>query len=197
MASGTGAERVRGGTGPRRVWDRWKAFCRVSTVRRTAWPSRLMPVAPRCLVPVALNAASRHGIVLIQNLGFGTRQREHPCWQRENVDGVCQGCSTHGRPDHEASVHWPEYEADRVVPHSKGGPAEICNAQVLCRTHNPTTRSVFLVEGRAPPRYLAVSLYTRAHASTHHRAGELICPRSSTRSASVARSFSACSKLMA
>ena len=52
------------------------------------------------------------------------------------VDGVCQECLKLGHPDDEARVPWSEYEADHVVPHTKGGPTVIDNAQVLCRAHN-------------------------------------------------------------
>lgn len=52
------------------------------------------------------------------------------------VDGVCQECLRQGLSDDEAKVPWNEYEADHVVPHSKGGPTTIENAQVLCRVHN-------------------------------------------------------------
>ena len=52
------------------------------------------------------------------------------------MDGVCQECSKQGLSDDEARVPWSEYEADHVVPHSKGGPTVIDNAQVLCRSHN-------------------------------------------------------------
>ena len=52
------------------------------------------------------------------------------------MDGVCQECREQGLSDEEARVPWDEYEADHVVPHSRGGPTTIENAQVLCRVHN-------------------------------------------------------------
>ena len=52
------------------------------------------------------------------------------------TDGVCHECSKAGLSDDEARVPWSEYDANHVVPHSKGGPTVIDNAQVLCRAHN-------------------------------------------------------------
>ena len=49
---------------------------------------------------------------------------------------MCQECLRLGLPEDEARVPWSEYEADHVVPHSRGGPTVIDNAQVLCRHHN-------------------------------------------------------------
>jgi 5-methylcytosine-specific restriction endonuclease McrA len=50
--------------------------------------------------------------------------------------GLCQACLKGGKSEKEATVGWPEYEADHVIPHAKGGPTKTFNAQVLCRYHN-------------------------------------------------------------
>ena len=50
--------------------------------------------------------------------------------------GLCQMCLHEGKPPEEAQVPWSEYEADHVLPHSKGGLTEVENAQVLCTYHN-------------------------------------------------------------
>ena len=53
-------------------------------------------------------------------------------------DGVCQECLKLGLSEEDAKVPWSEYEADHVVPHARGGPTVIQNAQVLCHTCNLT-----------------------------------------------------------
>jgi len=50
--------------------------------------------------------------------------------------GLCQMCLAEGKPVKEAQVPWSEYQADHVIPHSRGGATVPENAQVLCRYHN-------------------------------------------------------------
>lgn len=50
--------------------------------------------------------------------------------------GLCQQCLAEGRPEREARVSWSDYEADHVIPHSKGGKTDLSNGQLLCRYHN-------------------------------------------------------------
>ena len=50
-------------------------------------------------------------------------EREKILIYRRN-DGACQSCGK--------TVSWSEYEADHVLPHSKGGATNISNGQVLC-----------------------------------------------------------------
>lgn len=51
-------------------------------------------------------------------------------------DGLCQKCLEEGVNEKEAKVSWSDYEADHVLPHSKGGRTEVFNGQVLCKHHN-------------------------------------------------------------
>lgn len=55
-------------------------------------------------------------------------------YRRDN--GLCQMCLEEGKPEREALVPWTEYQADHVIPHSRGGQTVVENAQVLCRYHN-------------------------------------------------------------
>lgn len=50
--------------------------------------------------------------------------------------GLCQACLEEEKPEEEARVPWNEYEADHVVPHTRGGDTAVANGQVLCRYHN-------------------------------------------------------------
>jgi len=65
--------------------------------------------------------------------GFSEAERI-AIYRRDN--GLCQRCLAEGKPQREARVPWSEYEADHVIPHSKGGLTDVENAQVLCRYHN-------------------------------------------------------------
>jgi len=57
-------------------------------------------------------------------------------YRRDN--GLCQMCLQEGKPEKECRVPWSQYDADHVVPHAKGGPTTVENAQVLCAHHNRT-----------------------------------------------------------
>ena len=65
--------------------------------------------------------------------GFNEAERI-TIYRRDN--GRCQACLAEGKPDRECIVPWPEYDADHVVPHSRGGQTVVENAQLLCRYHN-------------------------------------------------------------
>ena len=57
-------------------------------------------------------------------------------------NGLCQACLAEGKREGEALVSWSEYEADHVLPHSKGGQTVTANGQVLCRYHNQLKSNV-------------------------------------------------------
>jgi hypothetical protein len=50
--------------------------------------------------------------------------------------GLCQQCLREGKPEKEAKVSWSNYQADHVLPHSKGGQTIIENGELLCAYHN-------------------------------------------------------------
>ena len=39
-------------------------------------------------------------------------------------------------PEKEVKVSWSKYQADQVLPHSKGGETVIENGELLCSYHN-------------------------------------------------------------
>lgn len=50
--------------------------------------------------------------------------------------GLCQECLRGSKPEKEARVSWSKYQADHVLPHSKGGETRIENGELLCSFHN-------------------------------------------------------------
>lgn len=50
--------------------------------------------------------------------------------------GLCQQCLREEKTENEAKVSWSNYQADHVIPHSKGGRTIIENAELLCAYHN-------------------------------------------------------------
>ncbi len=55
-------------------------------------------------------------------------------YRRDN--GLCQQCLREGKPEEKAAVSWSKYQADHVIPHSKGGQTIVENAELLCQTCN-------------------------------------------------------------
>ncbi len=53
-----------------------------------------------------------------------------------NGKGLCQECLREGKPEKEARVGWSNYQADHVLPHSKGGQTILENGELLCSYHN-------------------------------------------------------------
>jgi hypothetical protein len=53
-----------------------------------------------------------------------------------NGKGLCQQCLRDKKPENEARVSWAEYQADHVLPHSKGGKTVVENGELLCAYHN-------------------------------------------------------------
>lgn len=50
--------------------------------------------------------------------------------------GLCQQCLREDKPDNEAKVSWSNFQADHVLPHSKGGRTVVENGELLCSYHN-------------------------------------------------------------
>lgn len=50
--------------------------------------------------------------------------------------GFCQKCLREGKSENESKVSWSNYQADHVLPHSKGGKTDVENGELLCSYHN-------------------------------------------------------------
>lgn len=68
-----------------------------------------------------------------QNRAFSELQRII-IYRRDK--GFCQQCLREEKPENECRVSWSEYQADHVVPHSRGGRTVIENGELLCAHHN-------------------------------------------------------------
>lgn len=55
--------------------------------------------------------------------------------------GLCQVCLREEKPEDEARVSWTDYQADHVLPHSKGGQTVLENSELLCAYHNQSKGS--------------------------------------------------------
>lgn len=53
-----------------------------------------------------------------------------------NANGLCKACLQEGKSEKESLIPWDEFDADHVLPHSKGGKTELQNSQLLCSHHN-------------------------------------------------------------
>ncbi len=67
------------------------------------------------------------------NRAFNESQRIN-IYRRDH--GVCQRCIEEGLPEKESTISWEDFQADHIVPWSKGGETTIENAQLLCARHN-------------------------------------------------------------
>lgn len=79
-------------------------------------------------------AEKDHGILAKDSRRVFSESDRIEIYRRDN--GICSVCIDEGLPELEARVPWSEFEADHIMPHTLGGPTEIWNGQVLCRTHN-------------------------------------------------------------
>lgn len=67
------------------------------------------------------------------NRAFNESQRIN-IYRRDH--GICQRCIEEGISEKEATISWENFQADHIVPWSKGGETTIENAQLLCARHN-------------------------------------------------------------
>ena len=97
---------------------------------------REMDVRHRVLRQLFFNYAKEqgHGIIVKDERRAFDEAARISIYRRD--DGMCQMCLDEDKPESEARVPWREYDADHVLPHSRGGRAAIENGRVLCRYHN-------------------------------------------------------------
>ena len=80
-----------------------------------------------------LNDNSHEFILKDTNRAFNEAQRIS-IYRRDK--GICQDCINTGLSEKESTVSWDKYQADHIIPHTRGGSTSEDNAQVLCASHN-------------------------------------------------------------
>ena len=123
-------------------YNRWKTYDEVSDTDLLTFSNRRqqgesdLEVRDMILRQIFFKYSSDNNIELKAkdtNRGFSELQR---ILIYRKGRGLCQQCLREGMPEKEAKVSWSKYQADHVLPHSKGGETIISNGELLCATHN-------------------------------------------------------------
>lgn len=123
-------------------YNRWKTYDEVSDTDLLTFSNRRqqgetdLEVRDMILRQIFFKYSSDNNIELKAkdtNRGFSELQR---ILIYRKGRGLCQQCLRDGMPEKEAKVSWSKYQADHVLPHSKGGETIISNGELLCATHN-------------------------------------------------------------
>ncbi len=92
----------------------------------------------RILRQVFFDYAKEHDVAILTKDGRRAFSEAERIAVYRRDSGLCQMCLGEEKPNKECRVPWSQYDADHVVPHSKGGSTTFENAQVLCAYHNRT-----------------------------------------------------------
>lgn len=122
--------------------ERWKTFDEqtdhdlLSFSNRRQQSSNDMETRDRILRQIFFEYSKDKGVVIKdkdEKRAFSELERI-TIYRKAN--GLCAECIREGKPELEARVSWSQYQADHVVPHSKGGRTTLANGQLLCGYHN-------------------------------------------------------------
>lgn len=95
-----------------------------------------LEIRDRILRQIFFEYLKEHNIILLEkdnNRSFSELER---IIIYRNGRGFCQQCLREEKPENEARVSWSDYQADHVIPHSRGGKTTLENSELLCRYHN-------------------------------------------------------------